>query len=130
MKTEASPNSSELDLGVVPEDPKPCCTEIVKSTGEKKPSYPSVTFRDKQVERFIEKFGNPERGEEWTVTCKLRVSGFSDTQYCKSVDLEMISIIGDAVEEESDSKESGDTDEMEEGTKSATMMKRMKKAKA
>jgi len=126
-----SANASELDLGVMPnENIEPCCAPKSVKGEEKKPSYPSVRFSDEQVDRFVEKFGQPEMDEEWTVTVKLRVNGFTNQKYDKSISLDMLSIIGDAVEEEGEADDGGMEGDTEgEMMSKQDMVKRMKKGK-
>jgi hypothetical protein len=80
------------DLGVLPKEP----SGLGQSNPEtpKKPSYPSFTLRDEQVDRVKSDTETCKVGEEYTATVKFRVSSNSDDNYGRSLGFDVVSIDG------------------------------------
>lgn len=68
-----------------------------------KPRYPSLEFRGDHADLFRKKYGGCAPGDEYSMEIKLRVKLSSDgtSDYDKRIEFDVLSIIGDVVEEES-----------------------------
>jgi hypothetical protein len=102
MKSEGS----ELDLGIKDKDHSgPCCPSPEKP--EMKVRYPDLCFRGKHAELFREKYGNCAPGDEYEMTVKLKVKSSSagESDYDNRIEFEVLSIVGDVVEEEGEEEE-------------------------
>ena len=123
---------AELDLGIMPEESKGGCCEpspcLTSKDESKKPCYPSLCFRDKHAALFVENYGQPSVGDEYEVTLRLRVNGTSDRKWDKSIEFDVLSVIGDFVEEEgSDKEEEGEMEMGEEKEKKTVSVRKISK---
>lgn len=121
---------AELDLGIMPEKSGQCCepssSPCLKNAEDPKPCYPSLSFRDKHVDLFVEKYGQPSVGDEYEVTLRLRVTGTADRKWDKTIEFDVLSVVGDFVEEEGSEKE--EKGEMENEKKTVSVRKITKKS--
>lgn len=91
----------ELDLGITPErntSSEVCCDKSMSA------EYPTLCFRDKHADLFKEKYGPCSTDDEYECTVRLKVKAFSDgpDSYDKRIEFNVVSIIGDVVEESTD----------------------------
>lgn len=103
-------DAAELDLGIMDESHcNPCspCGTKVDEQKEKKPSYPTLSFRNKHADLFKDKYGPCATDDEYEVTVRLRIKKFSDgeCEYDKCIEFDVLSMIGDVVEVEGEKKE-------------------------
>lgn len=102
----------EVDLGTMP---KHMMDAPVKSEepGKPKKTYPTLCIRDEAADAFKEQFGDCDVEDEYTFTVKARVSGTRSDEYGRSIDFQVLSILGDYAEEE----DSEDEPKPKRGTK-------------
>jgi len=108
--------AQELDLGSAPSS-----LGVPEQTKPSKPkkSYPSFSVRDEVADRFKKKFGDCDTGDEYTLTIKAKVSGTRSDEYGRSIEFQVLSVVGDTVEEE----EEYEAPKKKKGMKPAEMLK-------
>lgn len=118
----------ELDLGTTHEDMEMPAMPAKVSKGDPKKCYPQFSIRDKAYAAFKKKFGPQDVNDELTATVRLRVCGVRADEYGSSMELEVKSILGDAIEEEAedDSKEDAVEETGNDDAKEASVSKRKK----
>ena len=104
--------------------------EPTPETDKPKVTYPSICFRDEAFDGVKEALGEmPKLGDEVTVALTMKVTALRDDQYGKSVDFDVLSVDGKAVEEgdgddEYEEKEEAPMAEVK-GTKNPAVKKAM-----
>lgn len=103
--------TATIDMGILPEkgeSSEPCMP--CKGTDDKGPRYPEWTLRDKHAELFLKSYPKVKKGDTFDLGgLMLRVCGWSDTQYDKSITFEVITFPAGAIPEDGEDESETET---------------------